>query len=129
MGRTVLVVEDDQALRKLVAGLLEASGYRVLPASSGEEAIAAADSFGGEIHLLLTDLRLGGMNGLGLAAHIAVARPDIAILVISGYTEIPIPPGLKDTVRAEFLTKPFTQQRLLDKVDGMLKPPLEASAP
>jgi CheY-like chemotaxis protein len=128
-GRTVLVVEDDPAVRKLVAGFLESRGYVVLAAGSGAEALTAAEAYRGEIDLIITDFGLGAMNGLELAARIAGTRPGIAILLISGYTELPLPPGLKDAVRAQFLAKPFTMEGFLAKVDGMLRAPGEGRAP
>lgn len=122
-GRTVLVVEDDQAVRKLVSGILETRGYSVLPAAGGAEALAASESHRGEIQLIVTDFGLGEMNGLELASRIAGRRPGIRILLISGYTEIPLPAALRDAVRAEFLPKPFTMNTFLAKVEGMLGAP------
>lgn len=125
-GRTVLVVEDDHSVRKLLSGYLEMLGCRVLPAAGGAEAIAAAEAFPGEIHLVVTDFGLGEMNGLEMAARIAGRRPGIGILLISGYSEIPLPPGLKDAVRPEFLAKPFTMEEFLGKAGRMMGPPAQA---
>jgi DNA-binding NtrC family response regulator len=119
-GRTVLLVEDDQAVRKLISGVLEASGYHVLPAVDGESAVAAAGAHLGEIHLMITDFGLGEMNGLQVAASIAALRPGIGILLISGYTEIPVPSELRIAARAEFLAKPFTMEAMLSKIRSML---------
>lgn len=116
----MLVVEDDPSVRKLVSGFLETIGCSVLPAAGGAEAIAAADAYPGEIDLVVTDFGLGEMNGLEMAARIGGKRPGIGILLISGYTEIPLPPGLRETVRSEFLAKPFTMEEFLGKVGGMM---------
>lgn len=120
IGRTVLLVEDDQAVRKLICGVLEASGYHVLSAVDGESAVAAAASHLGEIHIMITDFGLGEMNGLQVAADIAAKRPGIGILLISGYTEIPMPSELRIAARAEFLAKPFTMDAMLTKIRSMM---------
>src|SRR5262245_7802590 len=119
-GRTVLLVEDDHSVRKLIASILDSRGYAVLPAANGAEALALSAAHEGDIHLIVTDFGLGEMNGLELAARVAGTRPGVAILIISGYTELPLPPGLKDAVRTEFLSKPFTMEVLLAKVSRMM---------
>lgn len=117
---TVLLVEDDQAVRKLISGVLEAHGHRVLAAVDGKSALAVAAAHTGEIHLVITDFGLGEMNGLQVAARIAGTRPGIGILLISGYTEIPLPEELRNAIRAEFLSKPFTMETLVNKVHAMI---------
>ncbi len=119
-GRTVLLVEDDQAVRKLICGVLETNGYDVLPAADGESAVAAAASHPGEIHLMVTDFGLGEMNGLQVSANIAASRPGIGILLISGYAEIPMPSELRIAAHAEFLAKPFTMDAMIAKIRSMI---------
>lgn len=120
IGPVVLLVEDDQAVRKLVGGILETQDYTVLPAADGAEAIATAAAWPGKIDLLVTDFGLGEMNGIELAARLGKSRPGLAVLVISGYTEIPVPPSLREHIRADFLAKPFTMDVFLGKVEQVL---------
>lgn len=119
-GRTILVVEDDHAVRKLITGVLRAEGHHVLSTAQGEEALAASESHPGEIHLAITDFSLGDMNGVQVAKHLSGKRPRMGILMISGYTEIPVPKEMRDSLPSEFLPKPFTIEDLLAKVAEML---------
>lgn len=119
-GPVVLVVEDDQAVRKLVGGILETGGHLVLVAADGAEALATSAAWPGSIDLLVTDFGLGEMNGLELAARIGETRPGVAVLIISGYTELPIPPAMSGRLKADFLAKPFTTNALLQKVAQVL---------
>ncbi len=82
---TVLIVEDDQAIRSLVREILEPLGYRVLVTASGEEALACLRSDAGPVHLLLTDVIMPGMNGKTLAEEVLALRPGIRVLFMSGY--------------------------------------------
>lgn len=120
-GRTVLLVEDDASVRKLVSSILGSRGYHILSAAGGTEAIRLAESHAGEIHLIVSDFGLADMNGLEAAARIAGDRPGIGILLISGYTDLPLSPDLRGAIRAEFLSKPFTMDSLLAKVGKMLE--------
>lgn len=119
-GRTILLVEDDQSVRKLISGVLESRGYFVISCVDGEAALAASGSHAGDIHLIVTDFGLGELNGLQLAARIADTRPGIGTLLISGYTEIPMPPEMRDRLRAEFLPKPFSMEAMLAKVADLI---------
>src|SRR5579862_5602293 len=81
---TVLLVDDDATLRMVVARVLEANGYRVHLALSGEEAIEIWNAYGSEIDLLFTDIDMGGMSGLELAEELTRRRPDLKVLFTSG---------------------------------------------
>ncbi|MBL8613576.1 MAG: response regulator [Myxococcales bacterium] len=115
---TILVVEDDDALRHAVKRTLEAHGYRVIPARSGREALLAAAA-GERIHLLLTDVVLPELSGPEVAREVGVVAPDVCVLYMSGYTdtsahdEVPVG-GLR------FLQKPFAPEALLDRVRTVL---------
>lgn len=127
---TVLVVDDEENLRSLVRGVLEARGYRVLEAASGEEALARSEVHEGAIHLLLTDVVMPGMSGAELAARLGVLRPEIRVLYMSGYTKDRASVyGVRDT-QYSYLAKPFTPQELESKVREVLNSasPLEAAA-
>lgn len=102
---TVLLVEDEDEVRRLVTELIEQRGYTVLAAANAHEAIDICNSYHGPIELLLTDIIMPGMNGTELAEKVAWIRPDMKVLLMSGYTEDEIPGGLP---RTAFLRKPFT---------------------
>jgi CheY-like chemotaxis protein len=109
---SVLVVEDDDAVRSLVRGVLEPAGYTVRVAPAPDEALAGADA-----NLLITDMRMPGMNGRELAALILARAPGTRVLYISGYTGEDLTP-LEDGAR--FLAKPFTPNELLEQVRELL---------
>jgi len=113
---TVLLVEDEESLRRLSREFLENKGYTVLEASNGEEAISICERYEKPIHLMVTDVVMPGMSGRELAAHLQVPRPDMKVLYVSGYTDEAISHhGVLDAGVA-FLQKPFTAQDLLRKV-------------
>lgn len=119
-NETILVVEDDPAIRVLVAEILSGAGYNVLVAGTGDRAIQLADEHEGVIHVLLTDVVLPNMGGKEIASRVALVRPDIKILFMSGYTgnvadeRENLEPGV------EFLQKPFTPEALCEKIAGLL---------
>jgi len=115
-SETVLVVEDQDAVRQLVSVILEGHGYRVLQASSGPDAIRLAERYPDTIHLLLTDVVLPIMNGRVVAEELRASRPGIRVLYVSGYTEEVIGQrGVLDRDQA-YLQKPFTPEALAAKV-------------
>ncbi|MBZ5626600.1 MAG: CHASE2 domain-containing protein [Acidobacteriia bacterium] len=115
-SETVLVVEDQDAVRHLISNILEGYGHHVLQASSGPDAIALAERYPDTIHLLLTDVVLPLMNGRVVAEELRAARPGIKVLYISGYTEETIGErGVLDSDLA-YLQKPFTPEALAAKV-------------
>lgn len=117
---TVLVVEDEEGVRSLITMLLTRNGYRVLEASTGEDALNLSQSTSGPIHLLITDLVLPRMNGRELSERMAEHYPAVRTLFMSGYTD---DATLKDGVlesRAAFLQKPFSMETLLHKVREVL---------
>lgn len=119
-SETILVVEDEDAVRSLVAAALRASGYKVLAASHPEEALQACREHDGEIHLLLTDVVMPQMNGRELAERLKSLRPETKILYMSGYTDAAIlHHGILERGEA-FLQKPFTPNSLARKVREVL---------
>jgi two-component system, cell cycle sensor histidine kinase and response regulator CckA len=112
---TLLVVEDETAVRKLVASALTHDGYHLLLAGSAEEAIAMADAYEGTIDLLLTDAIMPGKSGLELANLMATRRPGLTIVVMSGYTEDNLEiSGLVEPV--SLIQKPFTPNDLRRRI-------------
>ena len=112
---TILLVEDEPPVRQLFATALARAGYRVLEARNGQEALATFAQHGGDIHLLLTDMRMPYMGGAELARQLHAKNPDLRLLCISGY-----PGADSDNVGADFLAKPFSRDDLLAKVREVL---------
>ncbi len=118
---TILLVEDEPALRMMARQILESKGYRVLEARSGDDALAVAEQHRGPVHLLLSDVIMPGMSGRELAEHLTTSlRRDMKVLYMSGYTDNAIvhhgvlDPGI------HFLQKPFTPSALANKVREVL---------
>ena len=117
---TVLLVEDERAVRELTRSILARQKYRVLTAASGAEALDLCRDFPGPIHLLITDIVMAGMSGPDLAARIEAARPRTRVLYMSGYPGEAVPVrGLAEEGVA-FLQKPFTAGVLARKVREVL---------
>jgi PAS domain S-box-containing protein len=114
-SQTLLLVEDEESLRTLTRTLLQHSGYTVLEAGDGRQAIEIARQHIGPIDLLLTDVVMPGMNGRAVAQHLMGIRPGIGVVYMSGYTDfgqyVLVDSGVN------FLQKPFTRETLLRKLD------------
>src|SRR5262249_14722019 len=119
-SETILLVEDEEAVRRLARGLLERRGYRVLEAPNGAEALRVAAEHSGPIDLLITDIVMPWMRGRELAARLSAARPQIHILYISGYTDGSIQESGELEPGAAFLEKPFSSEALARKVREVL---------
>ena len=117
---TILVIEDEEALRDLICTILERSGYRVLAAEDGDQAMAVAGQYEGVIHLVLTDVVMPGQSGREVAEKLLLQRPSIRVLYTSGYTDdVVLRHGVRDAEVA-FLPKPFTPSELARKVRSVL---------
>jgi two-component system, cell cycle sensor histidine kinase and response regulator CckA len=119
-GETVLVVEDQGEVRSLTRTILESSGYHVLEAASGDEAFRFAKDYSGEIHLLLTDVILPGMNGKTLSEQLRVLRPNLKVIFTSGYPEDVISRHGVLEHDVAYLPKPFSPESLAVKVREVL---------
>jgi CheY-like chemotaxis protein len=112
---TILVLDDEPAVRTLLENVLEARGYTTIVAANGTDGLRIGTARIGEIDLLLTDYRMPGMNGHDLAAALTALRPDLKVISMSGYRDNAIlPPG------AHGLEKPFTLSDLYALVDSLL---------
>ena len=116
---TLLIVEDEPSVRNMVASALRHDGYRLLIASSAEEALTTADAHDGPIDLLLTDAMMPGKSGVELANLMAVRRPATPVIVMSGYTDETLDvPGMTEPIA--LLQKPFTPRELRRRIREVL---------
>ena len=117
----ILVVEDEEAVRRVVVTTLRQRGYEVLEAGGGEEALGVAEAYGRSLDLLVTDEMMPGMRGTQLAAELVTRRAGLRVLFMSGYTDR-VPPGTRFAgVPSTFLAKPFSHEQLLHAVALLLK--------
>jgi CheY-like chemotaxis protein len=117
---TILLVEDEQAVRVLMGEILEAAGYQVLEAATPEEALAHAGGHPGPIQLVVTDVILPRMSGREMAEALRPARPDTRVLYISGCTDDAVSRHGIPEAGVHFLQKPFTSDDLLHKIRDVL---------
>lgn len=115
MARTILVVDDHAQLLRLIGTVLRKAGYAFVTAESADEAIAISRG-AGKLDLLITDMSMPGMGGEELAEAICAARPELRVILISGF--------IQEAVRSRpgwmFLQKPFNSEVLLDAVRQVL---------
>ena len=117
MGReTILLVEDEDAVRSLTARILERQGYTVMQASEGRSALHMAETYQGKIDMLLTDMVMPHMNGPVLAEKVQAIRSDIKVLYITGHVDSMIQRCGLDRPDVAFLQKPFTLESLNMKI-------------
>ncbi|MBA3345739.1 MAG: response regulator [Gemmatimonadales bacterium] len=119
-GFTVLVVDDEEAVRRLACRMLTWTGYQALEARHGREALTTIEEYTGPIHLVLTDIKMPGMNGRELGRHVEQRWPGKPILYMSGFASEVFQGGLLEA-GAPFLSKPFTQDDLAAKVRALLE--------
>jgi PAS domain S-box-containing protein len=127
-GETILLVEDEESLRKLTSRILTRSGYHVCAAASGSEAVQRASDPAQPIDLLLTDVVMPEMLGNEVAARVQAARPGVPALFISGYAQPILDSHGVPSPRYDILEKPFTEAALLTRVRRAMKAPRSASA-
>jgi CheY-like chemotaxis protein len=126
---TVLLVEDEEMVRRVAREILEFQGYTVLVASNGEEAAQTAAQHGGAIDLLVTDVVMPGMSGRVVADRLVAARPDLKVLFMSGYTDGAIAHHGVLEAGTAYLAKPFTVDTLAAKVRAVLDGTPDAAPP
>lgn len=112
---TILLVEDEPAVRTLFATALTRAGYTVHNARNGEEAVKVFEEHQDTIDLLLTDMRMPYMNGADLARELRTRKSDLKLICISGY-----PGSLATSVTSDYLAKPFSRDEMLKKVREVL---------
>lgn len=117
---TILLVEDNDGVRLLAARALRDSGYEVLEAARGEEAIGLAEEHAGRIELLLTDMVMPGLSGAQVAERVGAMQPDIAVLFMSGYAGDTVMRAARLPPRAQYIEKPFAPGELARRVRDVI---------
>jgi two-component system cell cycle sensor histidine kinase/response regulator CckA len=122
-SETILLVEDEERVRKMMCTILRRNGYNVIDATNGDEAVRISHKHAGNIHLLVTDVIMPLMGGPELAERLNASRPDTKVLFLSGYTEnAQLVRGARSS-RAAFLQKPVTPEALARKIREILDTP------
>jgi two-component system, cell cycle sensor histidine kinase and response regulator CckA len=119
--RTVLIVEDEEAVFDVTQGMLETLGYRVIVATTGKDAIHTVEAFDGQIDLALLDINLPDMEGGKLYPILMKARPNLKVIVFSGYTVDGLARKILDAGAQDFLQKPFSLTTLSEKLKKVLE--------
>lgn len=118
-GETILVIEDESGVREIVRRLLEVRGYRTLAAADGSEGLAIYRQHSDQVRLVLTDMRMPGVQGTELIRELRIVNPDVRIVAMSGVLgendQITEEPG-----RLTFLPKPMTLDELMGAVQRVL---------
>jgi two-component system cell cycle sensor histidine kinase/response regulator CckA len=117
---TILLVEDEEAVRSFAARALRMRGYNVLEAAGGEEALEIVKSGASEIHLLITDVVMPNMDGPTLVRHVKELKPGLAVIFMSGYAEEAFRRNDQNSEDIHFLPKPFGLKQLAAKVKDVL---------
>ncbi|NNL66517.1 MAG: PAS domain S-box protein [Myxococcales bacterium] len=125
-GQRVLVVEDEDAVRRLLERALRAQGHDVVTAANGREALARMAEIGDDVALVVSDVVMPVMGGIELARRLAQTHPELKLLMLSGYAP-PQPDGADADVlrRDRVLQKPFTTRRLIERVQALLDEPTD----
>ncbi len=130
-SESILLVEDEQSVRSMLTDTLAAAGYHVLEAGDAEQAFAVASRHP-RLHAVVTDIVMPGMNGLDFIRLLRQDRPQLAIVLMSGYTELPPCDELLGEGRVAYLQKPFTTERVTSALrrvlDGRRPPPMVVPA-
>src|ERR1700733_7556170 len=118
---TVLVVDDNEVVRMMIARVLKRNGFRVLLADGGLNAIAVCESYEEPIHVALVDYTMQGMKGPDVIEYLKLTRPGIKMLLMSGYPEsyAKQKPGA-ESASVGYLSKPFTAANLLEAINREL---------
>ncbi|MDB5104528.1 MAG: putative Histidine kinase [Fibrobacteres bacterium] len=125
LRETILLVDDEEAVREFLSKMLIGEGYRVIVAGNGEQALSMSEEFGATIHLLVTDVMMPVMNGKELADRLCTLRPEIKVLFISGYRRADFWTGDACEDQTDWLPKPFSgplfQRRVRELLDSVNK--------
>lgn len=120
-GKTILLVDGEARMRKVLRAGLTPKGFTLLDAGSGPEALQICKEHEGPIHLLLTDVMMPEMNGLELAPRVKALRPEIQVILMSGHTDDQILLHASLNPHTPFFHKPFTLDDLVRTIREVLK--------
>ena len=126
--KTILVIDDEPEIRKLVGAMVTQFGYAVLTADSGEHALTLYRNHKGHIEMLIADVVAPGMSGPMLADKLTAIQPDLKVLYISGYDNTHVVQKYVVEKGHALLSKPFTLEQLKTKMAELLEPAEHASA-
>lgn len=118
---TILAVDDNQVMRNLIVETLEPLGYKVIVAASGQKALDICRVKEEKIDLLLADVVMPGMSGRQLTKELQAVRPDLKVLLMSGYPADIVGPNSQLEPHLNFISKPFKQAALSQKINQILK--------
>lgn len=117
---TILLAEDEPAVRALVQRVLTNAGYRVLPAADGREAATLWRAHANEVDMILTDVVMPQLGGGGLVNELLLSKPDLRVLFMSGYAADAIVHHKIERDAINFIEKPFSPAKLLEKIQEIL---------
>ena len=120
-SRTILLVEDELQVRKMIRSLLQRVGFSVLEAASGAQAIELSHNHPGQIDLAVIDFGMPGMSGLDVANSILPQRPTMKVLYISGMVDSVAVASLVQGAPEMIVQKPFSAQELLGRIGEILR--------
>ena len=126
-SETILLVEDEEQIRRLTSRVLKGQGYTVLTAADGEEALAIARDQLGRIDVLVTDVVMPLLGGRDLASRLRRERPDLPVMYMSGYTRGVIPDAELQDDGTDFMSKPFVASELVRRIRRLLDRPTDQS--
>jgi DNA-binding NtrC family response regulator len=121
MAGSILIVEDEEFVRKVTCEVLRASGFRVFTAADAGDAMAIFRAHQMEIELVLTDMVMPGRSGKLLAKDLQNLKPELRIIVTSGYGESDMDGGLPGSDSIYYLPKPYSAETLILKVQGVIE--------
>ncbi|MCE9582746.1 MAG: response regulator [Planctomycetes bacterium] len=119
-GKTILIVEDAESLQKLISMALCKKGYRVLQATTADEARLLSQEHAAEVDLLLTDQVMPGFSGVDLAIKMKRTRPDLKVICMSGFSKEDVLSAGDGALVAAFLLKPFSMADLCAEIERVL---------
>jgi CheY-like chemotaxis protein len=122
LGETIVLAEDEDALRVVLGRVLAGAGYQVVSGRNGAEALEAAHASGGRVDVVLTDVVMPRMNGTDLAARIASEQPGVKVLFMTGHTDDSTLLNRFEAGDTEIIQKPFTSETLLGHLRRLLGP-------
>jgi CheY-like chemotaxis protein len=124
-GPLVLVAEDEPGVRKIVGRILKYAGYRVIAAANGNEAVDLLEQHRDEVAIVMLDAIMPGLRGEDVFRRVQELRPDVPVLLSSGYSRSSWPPHLLERDHVAVLTKPYDPANLLVVLEGLLPPGAE----